>query len=1075
MSTPTLKKPEFRREHRLGLVVYGGVSLAIYMNGICREFYNAVRGRGIYKLIKALTDADIIVDIISGTSAGGINGVLLSYALANSTATQVVDFKEFGQIWRESGSIRELMHHPSPKESTIESLLDGAGYYQQELANAFRKADNPKNAPEGEWLSQSNELDLFVTGTDILGRIYKVFDDTGCVIEVKNHRAIFSIKHRQGRKEPFNPNDDPADPTRTPEQTYQSLAKLCRITSCFPLAFPVVTIGLKDDANELDKRLIQWGSLETRELPEKPPKEGYRLHFVDGGVLDNRPFSYTIKEIYFRTANRPVNRQLFYIDPSPDRFAGSVKFNTMPKPNVLEVLQDSLIGLPIYESISNDLESIKERNEKVRRYKSLLSDVEAVKPSASGVSNEIKIDEDIYLRSRLIGLRDRILPLILRMDLGDGTDSEQNKQEILEKTAQLLIDRITGEGDRQQQEAILHKASKQLHNLDVDYALRQHFYIVEKLFGLLEKEPDSIEYKKLRLLVNQLNRQIKLLEVIRAALDTLLSHPQVSQSFYSLLEYAPSPTHPELLNQLRHQIYDRLLRVHRFFFDADGLAEFSPQGLAQNQLEYLPADIFKQLPLQVKPLELDGEHLKSIESAWLPQKQISSIFEQLKQKIGQIEYDPAYLESIWSSKQFQDIDKENDGPEFASILYYVEQASEKLIQASGLKQTEDILTRFQSFPNLDRVLYPFEYLTSLSEKDQIHTIRISPDDAQMGLGKGKTIAEKLAGDTLWAFGGFFKKSWRSNDMLWGRLDGLNRIFEALVTRTSLKNFPRFLERQARENRCTQEEYLELLIQECFPDAQPSDRQKIYSHLRMLADPHLQISEAALEIILNDLVLEGHRSILTSDIQNVIEDEIAEQLAWNRQRIEPTDPADVERLLAKLGDEPPTYKPVPGYFEKSVSTLAAAALAKNAVGTLSPQEKEEFFRDRYRVGKETVLKDIPSIVLTNLATRFTLVMRDIVNSTLGEPRASKLRNLLPYQFFNKSVQLFYWWLQARGPVAFQSPNFPGRRPLVLLLQVLLLLTASIAVVITVSESPIAVAIALIATILFWLLGYTWKKY
>jgi hypothetical protein len=79
---PNLHKPEFSREHRLGLVVYGGIALAIYMNGICQEFYNAVRGRGIYKLIKALTDADIVVDIISGTSAGGINGVLLSYALA---------------------------------------------------------------------------------------------------------------------------------------------------------------------------------------------------------------------------------------------------------------------------------------------------------------------------------------------------------------------------------------------------------------------------------------------------------------------------------------------------------------------------------------------------------------------------------------------------------------------------------------------------------------------------------------------------------------------------------------------------------------------------------------------------------------------------------------------------------------------------------------------------------------------------------------------------------------------------------------------------------------------------------
>ncbi len=73
------------REVRLGLVLYGGVSLAIYMNGIANEFFNVVRGRGIYGLIKALTDSDVVVDIVSGASAGGINGLFLAYALCNET------------------------------------------------------------------------------------------------------------------------------------------------------------------------------------------------------------------------------------------------------------------------------------------------------------------------------------------------------------------------------------------------------------------------------------------------------------------------------------------------------------------------------------------------------------------------------------------------------------------------------------------------------------------------------------------------------------------------------------------------------------------------------------------------------------------------------------------------------------------------------------------------------------------------------------------------------------------------------------------------------------------------------
>jgi hypothetical protein len=33
--------------------MYGDVSLAIYINGAAQEFFRAVRGRGVYKFIKA--------------------------------------------------------------------------------------------------------------------------------------------------------------------------------------------------------------------------------------------------------------------------------------------------------------------------------------------------------------------------------------------------------------------------------------------------------------------------------------------------------------------------------------------------------------------------------------------------------------------------------------------------------------------------------------------------------------------------------------------------------------------------------------------------------------------------------------------------------------------------------------------------------------------------------------------------------------------------------------------------------------------------------------------------------------
>ena len=1072
MSSSHLKKPEFRREKRLGLVVYGGVSLAIYMNGVCREFYNAVRGRGIYKLVKALTDADIIVDIVSGTSAGGINGVLLSYALANSSVEQVVDFKDFAPIWREDANIRDLLHEPSSEKYQFDSILDGKNYYQDRLATAFKTAqDNKTKAPAGEWLSKYNELDLFVTGTDTLGRVYQIFDQTGSLIEIKDHRTLFHLKHRQGRKEPFNPNTetqnlDATDPNRTPEETYQALGKLCRITSCFPVAFPIVEIGLQEDGDQIDKYLEEWGQLANRELPEKRPKNGYKLYFVDGGVLDNKPFTYTLKEIYYRTANRPVDRKLFYLDANPQNVAGNSRFKEMSKPGILSVIQDSLIGLPSYESISNDLQILQEHNEKISRYKCLLTDIEDSFSSSAecGISDKVNVNESIYLRSRLISLRDNLLPIILRMEQGDTKYSGRTKQALLEKAAKLLAESITGKKNEESRQTILQKAGEQIRNLDVEYALRKHFYLVEKINQIVEQENDLTEYTKQRVLLGRINRQIKLLETIKTFLEALMSEHLVSESFYNLLEQEPTANAPELF-------YNRLLKLCRFALDSKGFQEFFPQDTQTSTLEEVKADFWQKLPLEVDKLAAKSDQDNPEIVDWLAQKQVSSILEQLKQKICQVTENPDNLEKIWSNPRFEDNSNQNDSVEFSTILRKVELASGNLIKTSKLKDWQQIFNRFKCFRELDQVLYPFEYLTDIKEKDLIEIIRFSPDDAQLGLGKGKNAEDKLSGDTLRAFGGFFKKSWRSNDLMWGRLDSVNRLVEALVTRDSLTNcFPKFIQRQTEQERCSKEEYLERLVQEALPEAEAENRQAIEKYLLRFAQTGQQVSDEDIKEFLDLLVLEGHREVLNSELQNVIEDEVAEQFSWNRQRVKGTDAAKGEIVMSTAeGEEKPKYQAVPGYFEQTVSTLAAGVLAKQAIGSLSRSEKEELFRRNYGVGKETILKDIPTIVLTNLATRFTLVLRNLILSSLDEKRASRLRGSLTYQFFNKSLQLFYWWLQFSKPLAVESPNFSRKRQVVLIIQIILLPVAFLAIVVTILNSLFWTGVALGSVVIFWLLG------
>jgi predicted acylesterase/phospholipase RssA len=91
------------KELRIGLVLYGGVSLAVYMNGIVTELWHALRAsqshhgtgrrdlegtasvyRELFERLETTPTADalrIVVDAVAGTSAGGVNGAVLAKAV----------------------------------------------------------------------------------------------------------------------------------------------------------------------------------------------------------------------------------------------------------------------------------------------------------------------------------------------------------------------------------------------------------------------------------------------------------------------------------------------------------------------------------------------------------------------------------------------------------------------------------------------------------------------------------------------------------------------------------------------------------------------------------------------------------------------------------------------------------------------------------------------------------------------------------------------------------------------------------------------------------------------------------
>ena len=166
-ATPTLgaNKPtvDFDQEVRFAVVMYGGSSLAIYINGVAQELLRLVRATApevggaskahfadeelsgperVYRRLGRLLrrqrspsdKADgkagnsgpirtrFVVDILTGTSAGGINAVFLAKALANNQ-----DMDKLKNLWVTEGDIGVLINDSESYTGLNFALTDDKG------------------------------------------------------------------------------------------------------------------------------------------------------------------------------------------------------------------------------------------------------------------------------------------------------------------------------------------------------------------------------------------------------------------------------------------------------------------------------------------------------------------------------------------------------------------------------------------------------------------------------------------------------------------------------------------------------------------------------------------------------------------------------------------------------------------------------------------------------------------------------------------------------------------------------------------------------------------------------------
>ena len=137
---------------RLAVVLNGGVSLAVWMSGVTHELnllVQASRGRGTpdarpsaYADLLDVLQADARIDVIAGTSAGGINGGFLALGLVHGC-----DLTGLRTLWQDQGALGTLLRNPRHKDQP--SLLRGE-YFHDELAEGLRPGlGDPAGRPRG--------------------------------------------------------------------------------------------------------------------------------------------------------------------------------------------------------------------------------------------------------------------------------------------------------------------------------------------------------------------------------------------------------------------------------------------------------------------------------------------------------------------------------------------------------------------------------------------------------------------------------------------------------------------------------------------------------------------------------------------------------------------------------------------------------------------------------------------------------------------------------------------------------------------------------------------------------------
>lgn len=415
------------KELRLALVCYGGISLAVYMHGVTKEIWYATRAsrafheerpggnsgkagaEAVYRrLLETLVHTRdlklrILPDIISGASAGGINGVFLAQALASGQSLEPLTtlwleradvevlldpdarpWSRFAKFWaqplvwfllkRPGNVVSRTVASASTRREVRLKLshlirarwfappFSGIGFSHL-LAEAFDAMAASGAEPGGHTaplLPAGHPLDLLVTATDFNGHLEDLQLNSPPVVEESEHRLAIGFR----RNTAAGAGEDIAE---RPELVFAA-----RSTASFPGAFPPLMLAEMDQLTA--ERGLAWHGRDAflkRVMPSRWKRGQLAdVALVDGAVLVNRPFAPAMAVLRDRPAQREVDRRFVYIDPSPARAA--MPDHMERSVGFFSAIFGSLSSIPREQPIRDNLEALEAQSRERARLRMIV-------------------------------------------------------------------------------------------------------------------------------------------------------------------------------------------------------------------------------------------------------------------------------------------------------------------------------------------------------------------------------------------------------------------------------------------------------------------------------------------------------------------------------------------------------------------------------------------------------------------------------------------------------------------------------------------------------------------------------